>query len=450
MVCIFYGTQLTLKIKKIFKNQEFARYGANTLWLLGERVLRVVAGLFVGIWVARYLGPTQFGILSYVLAFISLFTPMAKLGMDGIISREVAREERDINRLLSSSFIMKILGAFLVVFITTGYMIYTKDDPIYAYLALLLSFVFVLKSFEVLEFYFRAKVKGIYISIANSASIIVVSILKIIFIFSSLPLLYFALANIIEALIAIIFLLIFFRKELYTLRYSLATVREAKRLLKESWPLIFSGFFALVYINIDQIMIEEMLGSHYVGQYSAASRISSALYFIPMTIAWSIQTIVVNAKKKCEQLYYARLQQLFTLLAVLAYLLIIPIYFFAEPIVIILFGIEYTDAIDVLKLHIWASLFLFVGLIRGLWVINESYFKFALIANLGAGVVNIVLNYVWLPKYGIVGAAWATLISYSVTFVVSGFFYKPAWRVTLMQVQSIFLYDALKQFKRLG
>ena len=441
---------MTSKIKNLINNQGIRRYGINTIWLLGERVLRIFAGLLVGIWVARYLGPSQFGIFSYVLAFVGLFAPLAKLGMDGIISRDVAREETDLNQLLSSSFLMKLLGALFVVFFTTGYMIFTKNDPIYTYLAIVLSFVFVVKSFEVLEFYFRAKVKGIYISVANSVGIIVVSLLKIIFILSSFPLIYFAIANLIEVLVAILLLLFFFRRETVFLSSSFATVRQGRRLLKESWPLIFSGFFALVYLNIDQIMIEEMLGSYEVGQYSAASRISSALYFIPMTIGWSIQTIVVNAKKSCESLYYQRIQELFSLLVVVAYILIIPIYIFSEPIVLFLFGSEYRDAVEVLALHIWASLFVFVGLIRGLWVLNESYFKFALMANLGAGAVNIVLNYYWLPIFGIIGAAWATLISYGVTYFISGFFFKPARKVAIMQLKSIILYDVFKQFRRLG
>lgn len=438
------------KIKNLINHQGIRRYGINTLWLLGERVLRIFAGLLVGIWVARYLGPSQFGVFSYVLAFVGLFAPLAKLGMDGIISRDVAREETDLNQLLSSSFLMKLLGALFVVFFTTGYMIFTKNDPIYTYLAIVLSFVFVVKSFEVLEFYFRAKVKGIYISVANSVGIIVVSLLKIIFILSSFPLIYFAIANLIEVLIAILLLLFFFRREAVFLSPSFSSVRQGGRLLKESWPLIFSGFFTLIYLNIDQIMIEEMLDSYDVGQYSAAARVSGALFFIPMTIGWSIQTLVVNAKKQCESLYYERLQQLFSLLATLAYMLILPVYVFSAEIVLFLFGQEYIEAGSVLALHIWSSLFIFVGLIRGLWVVNESYFRFDLVSNMVAGVINVVLNYIWLPKFGIIGAAWATLISYAVTFIISGVFFKPARKIVVMQLKSIFLYDVFKQVIKLS
>jgi len=443
------GDILISRIKALTAHNGIKQYGANTIWLLGEKILRLVSGLFIGIWVARYLGPEEFGVFSYVLAFVGLFIPLAKLGLDGIICRDIARNDSDITNLLNSSLFIKFIGGLLLVSIATCYMIFTKTNPTYIYLSIILSFVYVVRAFEVLEFYFRAKVKSIYISVSGSIGIIVAACLKVTFIVLSLPLIYFAIANLVEVFISIFCLLIFFRKEAYKLTPKAVNITKSMSLLKESWPLIFSGFFALVYLNIDQIMIEEMLGSYEVGQYSAAVRISSAFYFIPLTIGWSIQTAVVNAKKQSESEYYARLQQLLTLMAILAYILIIPIFFFAEEIIFFSFGLEYSGASSILSVHIWASLFVFLGSIRGLWVINESYFRFALIANMGAGVINVGLNYIWLPQYGITGAAWATFISYGVTYVASGLLFKPAIKIVIMQLKAAFLYDFIVQLKRL-
>jgi len=218
-------------------------------------------------------------------------------------------------------------------------------------------------------------------------------------------------------------------------------------LIKESWPLIFSGFFALVYLNIDQVMIEEMLSSYGVGQYSAAVRISSVWYFIPLTIGWSVQTAIVNAKKHSETLYFERLQLLFTVTTIMAYFLILPISYFSNEIINFLFGKNYQQAGGVLAIHIFASLFVFINVARGTWILNESYFKFALLGNIGAGLLNILFNYIWLPRYGIYGAAWATLISYSFTYLFSGLFFAPARKIVIMQLKSICLIDIFYQIK---
>jgi O-antigen/teichoic acid export membrane protein len=223
----------------------------------------------------------------------------------------------------------------------------------------------------------------------------------------------------------------------------------ALSLLKESYPMILSGFFAIIYLNIDQVMIEEMLNNYQLGQYSAAVRISTLWYFLPMAIGWSVQTAIVNGKKAGKKVYYQRLQTLFTLTALVAYSIIIPITIFSDKIVNLLYGNDYNMAGGVLSIHILSSLFLFVGSVRGLWVTNESYFKFDFLSNMVAGMLNIILNLVLIRKMGIVGAAWATLISYSITYVWSGLFFKPARKIVMMQLRSIFLLDIISQLERL-
>lgn len=416
---------------------------------MADKVFKMLAGLVVGIWVARYLGPDRFGIFSYVLAFIGLFNPVRKLGFDGIITRDIAKDEYDNNELLSSSALFKFFGSLLIVVFVSGYMYFSKENMIYFYLSLILSLGFVVRALEVVEFYFRAKVKGKLISIANCTGILVASLLKVLFILSECSLVYFALANLVEAVVSMLLLWIFLKTHPNKITFAGVRIRKGFELLKESWPLIFSGFFAVVYLNIDQVMIEEMLGSYEVGQYSAAVRISSAWYFIPLTIGWSVQAAIVNARKKSTKVYHERLQLIFTATAVLAYAIILPVVFFADEIIYLLFGQAYSLAGEVLALHMWASLFVFIGSARGLWVLNESYLKFALFANVGAGVVNVTLNYVLLPIYGINAAAFATVVSYAVTYVLSGFLFSPARRISYMQLKSLVLIDLFTQWKKL-
>jgi O-antigen/teichoic acid export membrane protein len=444
---------LRIFIERIFHvltHQGFRKYFTNTSWLFAEKILGMVIGLFVGIWVARYLGPKKFGLFSYVIAFTSLFTPLAKLGFDGIVSRDIARNETNIDELLSSSALFKFVGSLVLLVIVSSYMYFFKDDLIYFYLGLILSMIYVIKSLEVLEFYYRAKVKARYIALANSIGMIFAASAKIGFILMGAGLIFFALGNLLQALISVFTLCYFFKNQPNKCTFAKAKISKGVSLIKESWPMITSGIFALVYLNIDQVMIEDMLNSYELGQYSAAVRISGVWYFIPMSIGWSVQAAIVNAKKQNEIFYYKRLQMFFTLLACMAYALILPISYFSNEIILLLFGSAYNMAGDVLAVHIIASLFVFVGIIRGLWVTNESYFKFDFFSNMAAGVLNIVLNYFLIPSYGIIGAAWATLISYFFTYVGSGLFFLPARRIAVMQLKSIFLLDLLNQLSFIG
>lgn len=428
-------------VHRLVNHTGFKKYFANTAWLMAEKVFRLLAGLLVGVWVVRYLGPEKFGMLSYVLAFTSLFAPLGKLGFDGIVSRDIAIGEDNTNTLVSTAIAVKFFGSFFIVFGVPIYMLLSKDDPLYFYLGLIVSIIYLLKSFEVIEFYFRAKVKAKLISLANISGLVISSILKVIFILSGYSLVYFAFANIVEATFVTLILLYMFSNEPINISFKNINFAKGCALLKESWPMIFSGFFALVYLNIDQVMIEGMLSSYDVGQYSAAVRISSLWYFIPLTLGWSVQTAIVNARKRSRELYYRRLQLLFTSMALLAYMLVLPVSYFSHEIVDVLFGKDYSLAGSILAVHIFASIFVFIGSIRGLWVTNESYFKFALFSNVSAGGINIVLNYLWLPQYGVIGAAWATLISYSFTFLFSGVFFGPARKIVRMQLRALLILD---------
>lgn len=428
-------------VNHIKKHQGFIKYLKNTSWLLAEKVLRMVVGLLVGIWVVRYLGPEQFGMLSYVTAFVGLFLPLGKLGFDGIVSRDIAKNESDVDELISTTILFKFLGSFLIVLLTSSYMYFTKEQDIYFYLSICLSMVFVVKAYEIMEFYFRAKVKAKYISIANSVGIVVSSLLKVLFILFKFSLIYFAVANLFEAIVAILLLYLYFRNEPNKISFLKIKFSKGLELIKESWPLIFSGFFALVYLNIDQVMIEELLGSCKVAQYSTAVRISSAFYVIVPILSWSLQTPIVNAKKYNEKIYYHRLKMLALLTSILAYAITIPFAIFSNELIVFLFGDKYTEAGSIFMVHIFSVIFIFNWLAKGLFITNESLFVFSLLTNIIGALINVVLNYIFIMKYGIIAAAWTTLISYAVAYTFSGLLYSKTRMISIIQVKALFLID---------
>ena len=211
----------------------------------------------------------------------------------------------------------------------------------------------------------------------------------------------------------------------------------AKSLLKDSWPLILSGLAIMVYMRIDQVMINAMLNDEAVGQYAAAVKLSEIWYFIPMVIASSLFPAIINAKKQSEELYYARLQKLYDLMVWLAIAIALPMTFMSNWIVNLLYGNAYNQSGSVLMIYIWAGVFVFLGVASGKWFLNENLQLLSFFRTFYGMIINIILNIFLIPKYGIKGAAFTTLISYFIAGLLFDFINNKTQKVFFMKLNTI-------------
>ena len=392
-------------------HQGFRRYFANTSWLFAEQLLRMVAGLLVGIWVARYLGPEQFGIFSYAIAFTSLFNSIAKLGLDGIVVRDLVKEAEKRDIYLGTAFWLKLLGALLMLGIVTIAMQLTSSDPLTNLYILIIASGAIFQSFEVVDFYFQSKVLSKFVSICKMAQLFISSLLKLYFIYTGAELIYFVLVTLLDKVTLALSLYIAYRFQELGSFYGHFNKAIAKQLLKDSWPLIFSGLVIMIYMRIDQIMIKEMLGERDVGLFSAAVRLSEVWYFIPVIISTSLFPSIVNAKKISDKLYDTRLRHLYTFMIWLAIMIALPMTFLSNWLVTLLYGEAYREAGQILMIHIWAGVFVFMGVASSKWFISEGLQRHLTINTVAGAIMNILLNIFLIPKYGIYGAAIATVMS---------------------------------------
>jgi PST family polysaccharide transporter len=285
----------------------------NIGWLFFDKILRMGMGLVVGVWVARYLGPEQFGTWNYAMAFSALFGTFATLGLDGIAVRELVKTPEKENEILSSAFILCLAGG-VFAFLASGaaISILKPQDTLTFWLVVIASAGFIFQSLMVIDYLNQAKIKSKNTVIAMNTAFLIFSVVKVGLILLNAPLITFALAGLAEIVLGMALMLIFFLKNKTRFSFNPYFIR-IKTLLKDSWPLILSGFAIMVYMKIDQIMIGEMLGEKAVGQYAAAARISEAWYFIPMVISGSLFPAIIKAKEQSEKLYYERLQKLYDL-----------------------------------------------------------------------------------------------------------------------------------------
>ncbi|GHD53830.1 O-unit flippase [Marinobacter persicus] len=381
--------------------------------MMAEKILRIFAGLLVGVWVARYLGPEQFGVFSYVLAFTAIFGGIAKLGLDGILIRELVNQPELRDTWLGTAFWLKVAGAFLVMAIMALVMPFTSNDASTNLYIFIIAAGLVFQGFEVVEFYFQSQVLGKLISICKVFQLTLSSLIKVYLVLTEADLLWFVVVAASDVLGLALSYFVAFRLKTDTGFFRNFDWNIAKALLKDSWPLILSSLVVMIYMRIDQIMVKEMLGAHEVGIYSAAVRLSEAVYFVPVMISASLFPAILNAKAQSKALYEKRLSRLYFFLIWLAILFGVTFSVLGGQLVEFLYGPDYKEASQVLEIHIWACIFVFAGAASGKWYLSENLQKYRFINQLLGAVMNIILNYYLIESYGLLGAALSTIISYA-------------------------------------
>ena len=388
------------------------KYFKNISWLFSEKILRMMVGLFVGVWVARYLGPEQFGLFSSAQSFVSLFVAFATLGLDGIVVRELVEDESKRDKLIGSVFYLKLIGAFLVLIILAIAINFTSNNAYTNTLVFIIASATIFQSFNVIDLYFQSKVLSKYAVYANVITLLVSSIIKIILVLNEASLIAFAYVVLFDSLVLALGFLYFYLYNNLPIKAWNFDKNVAISLLKDSWPLILNGIAVSIYMKIDQVMIQEVLDSNAVGQYAAAVKLSEAWYFIPIVITYSFFPAIINAKKNSKKLYNSRLQKLYDLVVWLAIIVALLMTFLSDWIVVFLYGDAFHQAGNVLMIHIWSGIFMFLGVVCSRYLTAENLVKKSLYKNMVGVFFNVFLNYLLIPKYGILGAASATFFAH--------------------------------------
>lgn len=399
-------------MQALLSHEGFRRYFLNTGWLFAEKILRLVSALFVGAYMARYLGPSQYGLLNYVLSLVAIPTVIAALGLDIVVIREIVRHPEKERAIMGTAFALKALTVSIVfALLVSGAWVLGKDDSFV--LTAVVSLTLLLESLRVLEFYFMAKVMSRYVVISQMIALTAISAARIILIQLEAPLLWFAWTYTLDIAIFFASLVFFYYRNgvrFHLWRFERGMVRT---LLDFSWPMIFSSLAITVYMKIDQIMVRLILGDEANGFYGVAVRLSEMWNFIPVAICSSLFPAILNARAVGERLYLDRLRWLYDLMLALAVSISVGMTLFGDLIVSILFGPAYAMASHVIVLYTWSSIFVFLGVAIGRWMLAENLQLFGMIIYTFAAVLNVVLNLVLIPALGLPGAAWSTLISYA-------------------------------------
>jgi len=412
----------------------------NSSWLFSDKILRMGGGLIVGVWVARYLGPGRFGLLNFAIAFTGIFSVIATLGMDGIVIRDLTKYPEKTDDILGSVFILRVVAALITFAIVMVWIsIMRRGDTLMIWMVAIIAMQFIFQSLNVIDLYFQSKVQSKYTVYATNAAFLLVTAAKIVLLVLKAPLVAFAWTISIEIAIASAFLLVVYRVRGLVITSWRAKLPIMRDLLRDSWPLILNGISVMISVRIDQVLIGQMLNDKQVGIYSAAARISEVWYFIPFAISTSMLPLLVESRKQSEALYYERLQKHSNILALIAIGFVVLITILAGPITRVLYGAAYAGSAGVLRILIWGGSLIPVAVTWSYWMLLENRIKTMFYFNVFGAILNVILNLLLIPHFGIIGSAYATLISYNAWLFVLCPFMKSQRKVLGMMLKAMSL-----------
>ncbi|NMG72713.1 flippase [Parazoarcus communis] len=434
-------------LRRIADRQGLVQVVDNIGWLFFDKILRLGVGLLVAVWIARYLGPSGFGLINFALALTSVFSAVAGLGLHGIVVRDLIRDPGGARLTLGSAVLLQVISGFLAYVLMLGVSAYLRpDDALFRCVTAIIGGMILFKACEVAAFRFESKLQSKYTVLVQGGVFVLFSGMKVGLILHDAPLIAFAWAMFAEtALTGIALLTVMSRIDL-RLKTLMASHDRVRSLLMDGWPLAISALAMILNMRIDQVMLGELIGNEAVGVYAASVRVAEAWYFIPLAVIASVFPSVSHARDCNRRLYHVRLKLLHDSVAALALSVALVTMCIARPLMALLYGKEFEAGGEVLAVLAWCGVFASLGFASGRWYVLEDLQRLALLRNLFGVAINVVMNALLIPLHGPLGAAVSTLIALWCATVLFDAFDKRTRDIFLMKLEALLLIGLFRRW----
>jgi len=427
------------QIERWFNHKGLRRYGINTVWLLFEKGLRIALSVVAVGLTARYLGPETFGTLAYALSIVSLMMAFGTLGVEEPVIRDLVDPNADRMKILGSVFYLRLLGGVVGCCLVWIYLQSVETNASSALVTAIVILAIVFQSFSVFELFFQSQVRGKYSAIPGLIQQWISLSLKLYLIYVQAGLVWFAIAYVFDAAVLAYGLSVAFQKSGNRLSALKFDFSYSKALLFDFWPLMLGALLTAVYIRIDQVMIKSLLDMTHVGIYASAISLTEVWYVIPVIVCQSLFPAIVAARSNID-IYYRRLENLMSFLAIIAFGICIIFTFFSEFFVNSIFGTKYMLAVGALKISIWSTLFVFLGSVGSRWLIVENMAAESFYRVCVGIVVKASLNYLLIPVMGLNGAALATLFAHISASLIFDLSDRRSWIMFKIKMRALTFY----------
>ena len=410
----------------------------STAWLLLEKAVYLLISFVVTVALARYLQPTQFGNLNYLLALIALFLPIMSVGLNSIVSRELLLRPAAADKIMGSSLFLRFIASVSVVLVVVGFSgtyLAGNNQMLFA----ILMVASVASAGQTIDFWLQAKLANHYAVLMRLLVLIGFSLMRLFAIYETAKFPVFIYLIAAELIITGLLYLVIYQRLSGRLLELKINRGEIKRLWRDSRWLLMSGIAAVIYLKIDQVMLGVMVDNYAVGVYAAAARVSEVWYFIPAAIVTSFFPKLVRNKQVAPITYQVDIQKLNDILFIFAVSIAVLISMIGDDLVAWLFGSSYSESSPIVLVHIWGAVFVFMRELFSKWLLAESLLTFSLLSQGLGALANIALNYFLIPTYGALGAAYATVISYSIAGYLVLLIHPKLWPMARVITKSFLL-----------
>jgi PST family polysaccharide transporter len=421
---------------------------ANSFWIMLDNIVRIGVGFFVGVWVARYLGPSQYGLWNYAISFVAIFSVIANPGFNDIVIRDVVRMSEKRGEVLGTSFFLRLVGASIAsVLAIIIILILSHRDFLTTALVAVSAVGLIFQSFDVISLWFESRVKSQKSVTVRLIAFSVSSAIKVALILSHASLIYFALASIIELGLSAIGIILAYWHDKQSFRAWQFTIPYAKTMLRNCWPIMAAGALSMVYLRVDKILVGNLISDSALGNYSVGTMLTESLRFVAIAITASVFPAIIYSKQQNEKLYLHRLQMLYNFMILMAVVIAVPITIFAHQIIHLLYGDQFSQAATVLSIYIWTNVFMFSDFAASKWFYTENLQKFILYKDLAGAIVSLALDLILIPRIGVIGAAISGIISIMIVTYLGNLFFPQTRIVFRMQTASFFHFLSYHKLK---
>lgn len=383
----------------------------NIVWAVIGKVVTLLGGLLVGIFVARYLGPEQYGLMSYVLSYIAIFQVLAYFGMDNIEIREESKTPEEKDKIIGTAICLKLIFAVATIGLVALTVCIFEADSFTRWMVMLYSISMIANSFGVIRNYFTSLVWNEYIVKTEITRTFIGAGIKVALLLLHAPLAWFIAATLFDTILIAGGYLVSYRSKIDSIRKWRYDKTIAIYLIKQSFPLLLSGAAVVVYTKIDQVIIRNLLNTESVGYYSVADRFVEICLFIPTILSQTITPILVQSYSENKSEYDQKSQQFMNIMVWSTLILCVVICLIALPMVRYTFGTQYLLSVPILQIMVFKVVGNALAQSSGAMIIVESKQKYTLFRNIIGCGVCIVLNYLLIPNFGLKGAAYASILT---------------------------------------
>lgn len=396
----------------------------NAAWIIGCRIVQAVFALVISILQTRELNPDGFGLLSYAISICSFMLPIVRLGVENVLVNEVIRHPEEEGKIMGTSLILTFISSlFCIGGVAVFVSVANPGEPVTLAVCVLYSLLLIAQSTDLVQYWFQAKYLSKYTSLTVLGAYVVVTAYKIFLLVTHKSIYWFAVSNAMDyGLISIVLMVIYTVKKGQRFSFSWAT---AKRIISQSKHYILPQLMVAVYAQTGTVLLKAMYDTETVGFYTLAVTISGYTNFVFMAVIDSMRPLILESKLEDEKKYRENVTLLYSIITYLAIAQSVVISLLARPVVPFLYGEAFMPTILPLQIIIWYSTFSYLGAVRNVWILAEGKQKYLWKINMCGAIVNVSLNLLLIPLFGIIGAAITALITQIFTNVVMSAFIKP-------------------------